>query len=97
MRQTSEPKRLWTVEGPQTSLWIKVKGFEALVLLIGKDTHLCFASLQTSQWNIPKSNPLNKPGNTTLKILKEDDQDENDTITFYFYWKVKSQKAETTE
>ena len=62
---------LWTVEGPLTSLWIRLKGIEALVLHIGKKTHLCLASSQTSQWNWLKSTPLNRPRNIILRILKE--------------------------
>lgn len=43
------PETLAIVEGPQTSVWIRYKGIELLLLLTGKDTRLCLASSHTSQ------------------------------------------------
>ena len=43
------PEILGTTKGPHISLWTKEKGAELLLLLIGKLTRLCFASLHTSQ------------------------------------------------
>ena len=41
---------LWTLVGPQTSIWNKLNGTKLFLLLKGKDTRWCLAYSQTSQW-----------------------------------------------
>ena len=40
---------LRTIDGPQTSPWMREKRTNVFVLLIGKEEHLCLANLQLLQ------------------------------------------------
>ena len=44
-----EPELFGILEGPQTSICIKLKGDVSFLFLFGKGTRWCFACLQTSQ------------------------------------------------
>ena len=45
------PDEVVTLEGPQTSLWIRVNGFVGLYGCEGKETRCSFVRMHTSQDN----------------------------------------------